>query len=223
MKKIFTSTILFLCLGMGISHAQFIPILPTRTSQQWFEPLQALGGLTFAKKYSIGQNSLNADYYSGSGAATFTASRDATHPATYIDSSGVIQATTTSDVPRWTSGFYDDTGYNTAPGLLIEGARTNLLVHGIFDTDAGVGLATGWNDSDDVTNVATYTLVEESIMNISSSHAQRWQRILGDGTYDQIYSTVTAVGSIAQNDKVTFSVWLKGAVPGISLLRLVIK
>lgn len=85
MKRIFNLTICFLYLMASAVWAQFTPVLPTRTSQQWYEPLQAIGGLTFAKNYTISQNSLNADYYSGSGLATFAASRGASNPATTIE------------------------------------------------------------------------------------------------------------------------------------------
>ena len=91
------------------------------------DDLKAVGGLTFYKDYS--EETLDATYSVGSGTATFTSARDATHPATYIDSAGLIQTTTTADVGRWDYGYYDATGYHAFdnPMLHIEGAATNLI------------------------------------------------------------------------------------------------
>lgn len=180
-------------------------------------------GLTFLKDYRSNNGTLDADFNLGSPTATFTASRDATHPATYIDSDGIIQATTTSDVPRWTSGFYATNGiYTAGPGLLIEGARTNLIKNGIFGADTA-GLADNWTLSDDVTNAVTKTVVEETVTNISNSHAQRLQQTFGDGTTTSIISDKTAAGTFTVDETATASVWLKGTLTGISSLKLTIK
>jgi hypothetical protein len=178
-------------------------------------------GSTFVKQYDINQESLDADESTGSPTATFTAARGASNPATYIDSDGVVNSTTTSNTPRWTLGYYATNGvFTSGPGLLLEGASTNLLKMGIFATDAGSGLATNWNNSDDVTNAPTYSLVEETVTNISNSKAQRKEQTFGDGTNAQTYSDATAVGSVVQDDIVTMSVWLKGTVTSITSLKL---
>ena len=172
-------------------------------------------GATFVKQYDLNQGSLNADESIGSPTATFTASRGASNPATYIDSSGVIQLNTTSNTPRWTQGFYAQNGvYTAGRGLMIEGARSNLLKYGIFSLDAGSGVSTGWFYADDVTNTPTFTLIEEQFTNISNSKAQRWQHTLADGTYVNFINDTPAVASVVQDDVVTFSVWIKGTLSG---------
>lgn len=70
----------------------------------------------------------NADYSVGSPTATFTATRSASAPATYFDANGVMQVTTTSNVPRFTQGWYTSTGFDpTLKGIVLEGAGTNLI------------------------------------------------------------------------------------------------
>lgn len=98
--------------------------------------LMAFGGLTFYKDYATSQVSANADYSTGSATVTVTAARSATAPATYIDSSGVIQTTTTANVPRWTQGFYDSTGFHSRPGLLVENTVTNRALQSSVFTNA---------------------------------------------------------------------------------------
>ncbi|MCP3684816.1 MAG: hypothetical protein GY861_19280 [bacterium] len=149
----------------------------------------------------------------GSNNGTITGAKWLTSGSTYITK------VTADDTPRFTQGYYDDSGYTSAPGLLLEGASTNLITHGIFDADAGSGLATGWSSSDNVTNAPTFSLVEEDFTNISGSQAQRWQQTFGDGTYAQIFQQ-TAVGTVAQGETVTISVWLKGTLTGITSLKL---
>lgn len=91
-------------------------------------------GSTFVKQYNTNQSSLDADFSSGTATATFTATRGASNPATYINSSGILQKTTTSNAARWTQGYYATDGAFTAgPGLLFEGASTNLFVSSVTD------------------------------------------------------------------------------------------
>jgi len=179
-------------------------------------------GLTFYKDFSIGEgtdvNALTADFALGSPVATFTASRGASNPATYIDSSGVIQQTTTSNVPRFSKGFYDTTGFVERAGVYEEGAATNYLIRTTFDTDAGAGMATGWDDSDGVTGAPTYSLVAETLTNISGSQAQRMVYDTDTAeNFIQFVSDNTAVGSLSQNDTVTFSAYMKGTVTSARL------
>lgn len=87
---------------------------------------KSLGTLTFFKDFRIG-DSLAADYSVGSPAATFTASRSASTPATYVDGQGRIQLVTASNVPRFQGGYYDSTGFHAKKGLMMERASTNLV------------------------------------------------------------------------------------------------
>lgn len=81
------------------------------------------------------------DYSLGSATNTLTVSRDSTHPATYFDGNGVMQVTTTSDTARRTRGYYDETGWHSAPGWLLEGASTNLVLDSYFAN----GTSTYWS------------------------------------------------------------------------------
>jgi hypothetical protein len=87
--------------------------------------LLKMGGLTFYKDYQTG-GSLNADSSVGSPVATFTATRAANAPATYVDGAGIVNLVTTSDIPRYQGGYYDATGFHAQKGLMIEAAGTNL-------------------------------------------------------------------------------------------------
>lgn len=94
--------------------------------------LIGFGNATFIKNYAVNRDSVDADFAVGSRTGTFTASRGSSNPATYVDSSGLVQVTTTSNIPRFTSGFYDSTGFVSRPGLIVEGASTNLLQDSYF-------------------------------------------------------------------------------------------
>ncbi len=144
-------------------------------------------------------------------------------PKWLTDGSTYVTKVTADDTARFTTGTYTQNGtFTSRPGLIVERASTNLLIHGIFDADTA-GLATGWTVSDDVTNSPTTTIVEETVTNISNSHAQRWQHTFGDGTFSFFLGTNTAVGSVVQNELVTFSVWLKGTVTGINTFSMRIR
>jgi hypothetical protein len=108
-------------IGMGMRMSYNHPFNLSTLSQ-----LQSFGGLTFYKNYVKNQTNANADYSIGSPTATVTAARSAGAPATYFDSSGLIHTLTTANVPRWTQGFYDSTGFHSSPGILVEsgGAQT---------------------------------------------------------------------------------------------------
>jgi hypothetical protein len=94
--------------------------------------LLGIGGLTFYKDYQ-GATTLNADYSVGSPTASFTRTTSASNPATYIDSNGVVQLVTTSDVGRYNSKLYDTTGLLTSKrGVVIEAAGGNKLIDTYF-------------------------------------------------------------------------------------------
>ena len=118
------------------------------------EKLTSYGGATFIKDFShlpvgtVTATQLQADHAIGSKTATFTASRGASNPATYIDGAGLIQTTTTSNVGRLTAGFYDSTGFVSRPGLIVEGASTNLVPKSSVIDDAT------WTESNTVADNA---------------------------------------------------------------------
>jgi len=79
---------------------------------------------SFFADYTAGQ--INAAV-GGNKTATFTASRSSSNPASYVDTTGVIRYTTTSDVPRFVGGWYDKNGFIRERGVLIESAATNII------------------------------------------------------------------------------------------------
>ncbi len=152
-------------------------------------------GLTFYKDF-IGGNGLGSEYSIGSRLETFTVSRGATTPATYIDSNGVIQLTTTSNVPRIAQGYYDATGFHTvdangksARGLMIEAEGTNLV------------------PKSSVIDDATWTETNSTADNADAGSTSP------DGTATAPSLTATAAnGNLLLTTAVTaqtFSVWLK--------------
>ena len=98
--------------------------------------LKLLGNLTFFKDFVSSQVTPNADYSVGVATATVTAARDATHPATYVNSLGVVVLTTTANVLRYQGGYYDRYGFNSLKGFMIEEAGTNLIPASNNPTDA---------------------------------------------------------------------------------------
>lgn len=84
------------------------------------QQLQSYPNLTFYKNFSTSQSNANADYSVGSVTATFVSARGGSAPAVYFDAAGAITITTTANVPRFTQGYYDETGFHLCPGLLIE-------------------------------------------------------------------------------------------------------
>ena len=171
-------------------------------------------GLVAHYDFSDGSGSTLTDV-AGTNNGTITGAKWLTNNSTYITK------VTADNTPRWTQGFYDDSGYNDGRGLLIEGARSNLLIHGIFDADTQGG--NGWGWIDDVTNALTTTMVAETFTNISGSQALHVQQTFGDGSYTIGQSPRTAVGSVVQDDPVTVSLWIKGAVVGVTSLKLSIR
>ena len=164
---------------------------------------KSISGLTFFADYA--EDTLTAGYASGSDVATFAASRSASNPATYIDADGVLQLTTTSNVGRFTKGYYDTTGFHSREGVLIEGAATNLCA---YSTDIS-SQSLNWNLGD-VTTTQNNAIAPDGTLTASKITAT------GAGTYSRIYRT--AVSSTGTN---TYSVWLKnGTVSTQASLRL---
>jgi hypothetical protein len=91
------------------------------------------GNVLFFKDFSSMRNgidTLNADYSVGSPVATFTATRSATAPATYVDATGKVNLVTSSNTPRIQGGYYDSTGFHAGnAGLMVEGAMTNRATY----------------------------------------------------------------------------------------------
>lgn len=88
------------------------------------QQLRKFGTLSFYAEYA---NGIDANFSSGSPTGTFTSSRGASNPATFVDANGIVQTTTASNVARICGGFYDNNGFTACPGVIIESAATNLL------------------------------------------------------------------------------------------------
>jgi len=166
-------------------------------------------GLTFFNRFD---SSLTPQFALGSATPTFTASRNATTPATYIDADGVLQLTTTSNEGRFTKGYYDTTGFHSREGVLIEGAATNLLVRTDGTASAG-GQWTGWSSAKTIAGAETVS--NNAIPELTSISGAVSQRVFyigeaGDGgTILRQDSTKTATGSVSQNDVLSISFWGK--------------
>lgn len=163
-------------------------------------------GLTFVKDYSTG--TINADFSVGSPTGTFTSTRSATAPATYIDANGVIQVSTTSDVPLFDLGEYSTTGFTAVnKGYHAYRASTNLLTR-TDGTAYSSGLWTGWSNQYDVASAPTPTNQSiPELTSIASSVSQRIQYVSGGDTNKivRVESPYTTAGTVVQNDVVTVS------------------
>lgn len=168
-------------------------------------------GLMFYKSYQDNGSTSVPEFSGGSTTATFTASRDSTHPATYFDANGVMQVTTTSNAIRNTKGYYDATGWHAAPGLLLEGQSTNMIIR-TDGTASGSGLWTGWSIGGGTANTPTASQADVSALSgITGAYAQRLQYVNGADTNKacQIESTNTGAASVAAGNVLTLSFWAR--------------
>ena len=174
--------------------------------------IRALGGLTFYKNFQ-GATTLNADYSVGSPTATFTANRSASNPATYVDENGLVQVVTTSNIGRINSTLYNSTGLLTNKrGVVIEAAGTNLLTR-TDGTAASGGNWANWGLYNPTGG--TPVLSNPSAFDLTNISGATYQRITYTGVSGdvnqalQLYSDLTAVGSVVQGDVITLSGFLK--------------
>ena len=172
-------------------------------------------GLVFYKDYTYSPATMNADYSIGSATATFTASRSASNPATYIDLGGKLNLVTSSDIPRYAQGYYDATGFSPMSGLLIESGSTNLCYCGAFDSNCAWNGAnfqysgvTRWILSTANGGAATASVSTDSLyirsMKISITNQ-------GAGATD-VYCYPSNGVAITNTNKFTVSFWVKTSV-----------
>jgi hypothetical protein len=87
----------------------------------------------------------------------YQVAKSATTPSSYIDKNGVIQVTTTSNLPDFTNGYYDTTGFHLASGYLAEATATNYCKDSYFANGTGTYWTAGGTatiaKSSDVVNV----------------------------------------------------------------------
>lgn len=172
-------------------------------------PAQA--GLTFLADYR--NENIDAAYSLGSGTATFTATRSASAPATYIDRYGTMQITTTSDDPRFTHYSYDSTGLISTSGVYVEGSQTNYFPYSI-STDETDNKLDNWGASTTgtINGVPTYSTVDiTSTFNIGATvKSQRIQYTgaVGDNGTLQNLRPGNIIDA-SQDDIITFSCYIR--------------
>lgn len=176
--------------------------------------LNALGNLTFFKDFTNvnkdrnPSNILRADYSKGLGTATFTATRSASAPSNYVDASGVIQLVTTSDVPRFQGGYYDETGFHAMRGVMIKGARTNICLQ---SNDVG---GTSW------VNTAPVTFGDnDDIAPDGALTASRLTYAGGSGIYSSASTQDISISGGSENKTLTVSIYVKTKT-GTSTFRI---
>lgn len=184
-------------------------------------------GLMFLKSAKVNNNGAYANLSGGTGTFAVSATRSATSPATYFDANGVMQVTTTSNVGRFTQGYYDETGWHSAPSELIEGQSTNLIIR-TDGTSESSGIWTGWTVVESsLASPSTKSQVSiPELTSISGAYSQRIQYV-GDAadsndtlTIDSISSSVS---SVAQNDNITISGWIRTQTTCVNKIKIQIK
>lgn len=172
-------------------------------------------GLIAYKDYGDDQSTPDLDFAAGVGTGTFTSSRSATNPATYMTWDGtncVTNVSTTANVPLYDTCYYDETGAHAANiGYHAWRSSTNLLTR----TDGTAytnGLWTGWTANSlgsAITGTATVSNEDNSsILNISGTTTQRvrYVGIVTDSNKDIfLRGSNTAVGTVVNGDTITLS------------------
>lgn len=162
-------------------------------------------GLTFFKNYAslptgtVTSAQLNANLSAGSPTATFTATRSASAPATYVDDNGVVKLVTTSDVGRIQGGYYDATGFHANKGLMIEGAGTNLMDDSYVDGT----FSTYW------TNTGATSF--EQVSDQSPPYGTKCIKFVGSDANDRFYKAAGHRPSISNATVYTASCFMKGS------------
>lgn len=160
-------------------------------------------GLTFVEDFSTG--TIDADFSAGSPTGTFKSTRSATAPATYIDANGVIQVSTTSDVPLYDYGYYDATGFHATPmGYHAYRASTNLSE----DSYTSGTLETYWAKAEGTDGTAT---IESSTERTNPYLGGQVIKFKGTITNDRMYSAIGHRPSLTSGNVYTYSVMMRGS------------
>lgn len=191
--------------------------------------LFAFGGLTFYKDYSVlptgthAASDLNADFSIGSPTATFTATRSAAAPATYIDDNGVIQLVTTSDVARVNGGYYDSTGFHVyaagQKGVTVEGSTTNLITRTdgtAYDANTWTGWTAAYTSLQGTPTLSVNLIPELTSIADAKSQRVQYTGIAGDSSASlRRQSPSSEIGSVVNGDTVTISGFIRSTT-GVS-------
>ncbi len=109
-----------------------------------------------------------------------------------VDGNSYVTLVTSDDTARWTTGYYAQNGvYTAGPGLLLEGASTNMLSNSYEFDDAN------WAKS----NITITADEDPGPSNISNASADTLTASAGNGTCLQ--------AETAGSSTYTFSIWLK--------------
>jgi hypothetical protein len=150
-----------------------------------------------------------------------TVSRSASTPSTYIGSNGNINLVTTSDIPRYSYSYSASDFVNTET-LLDEGASTNKLINGSFDTNSAMS---GDNIQYSGTNRWIMTYKNAGAATVTVSSTSLYSRSVQIAVTNQ-GSTTTAIKlrsvgeatTTAANYTVSFYVKCSASVsPGITI------
>jgi len=97
-----------------------------------------VSGLTYDLNAEDGKTNSEAQYAKGSTSFVVQSIRSASAAATYcVGTSGAVTRLITSNTPRWTSGYWDETGFHYAPALSIELSIGNYATYSeAFDNAA---------------------------------------------------------------------------------------
>lgn len=152
---------------------------------------------------------LNLDLYGGSAIATMASTRGIASPATYIDINHRIAKVVSHNTGRITSGFYDTTGFVSRPGLIVEGASTNLISN-TDGTSHSSGLWNGWLEDTDFPSPSRSNPLIPDLTSIAGATSQRVQYVgVGDGYYGWNPELRTLAGTVDPGDVLTISYWIR--------------
>jgi hypothetical protein len=160
-------------------------------------------GLVSHWNFSDGSGSTLTDVV-GSNNGTISGAQWLTNGSTYV------KKVTADDLPRITAGYYDENGYTAAPGLLIEGASTNLVDNGLGLTPGS--LWSGWSVIDGLNGSPTYTTLGiADFIAIPTATAQRIQyTAVGADVAENFYMyETTAAGTVLNGETYTVSGWIR--------------
>ncbi len=135
-----------------------------------------------------------------------TIAADSTAPQWLTDGSTYVTKVTSDDTPRWTTGYYAQNGvYTAGPGLLLEGASTNLFTYS-FEFDHA-----NWSKSGDVGGRDPVVTANQAVAPDGSLTADKivYPAVAGSTQFSIVHQRPTQATAVH-----TFSLFLKGDAGG---------
>ncbi|MFA5186902.1 MAG: carbohydrate binding domain-containing protein, partial [Patescibacteria group bacterium] len=158
-------------------------------------------GLRASKIFGPGTD-MNLDYSKGEAISAFSVSRDADHPQTYSAVGGALTELLTSNTPAITRGYWNETGFHRATGLLLEGQATNLIQDSDFSqtlTDYW-GVSAGAGGSPAISIDSTYTAPYGLVCLFTGSKVS-----------DRVSNALAKRPSVTSGTAYNFSAYLRGS------------